>query len=262
MIRLLTLLCLAVVLLAGCSWNSAKETVVDSWHATKDFVDPAPEIDTNEYQFENPNQEKLAKLLTPVDGPLLSLSNYVMDKDTLPDQEWIDLLFVRFPWVHRVFVTDKIGNVLTQKPEVPIKRFSQPLVFSAVWRETFLKPVADYPELGPELYLGTPYFKDINFVGLIVAGFDPRTLLNMSPHPEQLLVIHPGGQVWSVQPCEDAAALLAVNWEELVSDEVYGQVEANGKYYTWLARFIGQDYFIYATESVDPKADNFSIWPF
>lgn len=253
----------AVLATSGCkAWYDTKKYMKGSFEEAKGWVDVKPEIETDAYEFENPNQEKLAKLFTPVDGPLASMTRFLEDKDTMPDQEWQDLMFVRFPWVNRLIVTDKDGKIIEQRPEVPFKRFSEPLVFEAEWRRTFIKTVADYPDLGPELYIGTPYFEDVSFKGLIIAGFDPRSLIRLSPEPSELLVIHPGGDVWSVNAGEvDRKGLLEVPWDEVLEDDVQGQVKVGDKYYTWLARYLGQDCYIYATESVDPGADG-EIWWF
>lgn len=259
-LSLIMVLALAVAV-AGChTWTRTKRYIDGQWQPIKEYVDPAPTIDTEAYKLENPNFEKLARLITPVDAPLLQLNRFISDKDTYPDQEWFQLLDTRFPWLDRAFVTDGNGTILEQVPEVPLKKFSQPLVFQGHWRKTFLETVADYPELGPELYIGTPYFKDADFKGLIVAGFDPRTVINFSPEPSELIIIHPGGGVWSAGCPVDEQALLAVPWETILEDAVTGQVHVGDKYYTWLARFIGDDEYVYATESVDPSVDTDSEW--
>ena len=158
------LLLLLALLSSGCSaWRSTTKYAKESWESTKDYIDPPPEIDTDSYQFESPNQEKLAKLFTPVDGPLTSLSRFIDDQDTLPDFDWLDLLLSRFPWVHRVIVTDEEGTIIVMQPEIPVKKIDKPLVFEGVWRDIGLLTVVDYSDLGPELYIGRPYFEDVAF---------------------------------------------------------------------------------------------------
>ena len=248
-------------LLAACS------TMENTWEGTKaayqasvDVINPDPEIDLDNYHFDNPNAEKLARLFTPVDEPLTMLMRYMEDQDVFPDEDWMRILLRKFPWVDGVLVADTEGTILVRIPPIPVKRFSQPLRFEAVWRETFIKPVVDYPELGPELYLGTPIFKDVEFTGLIVSGFDPRVILSFSPNPAELVLIHPGGGVWSGDPDVDEEGLLGVDWVELMRHDDQGQVQVNGEYYTWLGRYIGQDRFVYATKSVDPENPPGSSW--
>lgn len=262
--RYFSILLLASLLMtAGCGvWTSTKEVASDSWETTRDFIDPLPEINTDSYQFESPNQEKLARLFTPVDGPLTSLARFVQDRDTLPDVDWLDLLLARFPWANRVLVTDEEGTIIFMQPELPVKKISKPLKFEGVWREIQLLTVVDYSDLGAELYIGRPYFQDTGFRGLIGVGFDPRALLAISPDPKELVLIHPGGGVWSRGANVNKEKLLAVPWEELLKNHVQGQVQVDDKYYTWLVRYIGKNPYIYATESVDPNADADSWWSF
>ncbi|WP_419787728.1 hypothetical protein [Pseudodesulfovibrio sp.] len=254
---------LMTLVLSGCGvWTSTKEYTQETWHSTREYIDPDPTIDTDSYQFENPNQEKLAKLFTPVDGPLTSLARYIDDMDSLPDPDWMDLLLTRFPWVHRILVTDGDGTIVAMQPEIPVKRIEKPLQFEGVWRQISLVTVVDYSDLGPELYIARPYFADADFNGLIGVGFDPRTLLSLSPSPKELIIIQPGGGVWTRGADVDKAGLLALPWKEMLAETVQGQVKVGDKYYTWLAKYIGDDRYVYATESVDPKAGQRSWWFF
>lgn len=257
------LLLLAIFFTSGCGmWRSTTQYAKESWKETKDYIDPPPQIDTDGYQFESPNQEKLARLFTPVDGPLTSLARYVENTDTLPQVDWLDLLLARFPWVHRVLVTDEEGTIIFMQPEIPVKKIEKQLVFEGVWRDIRLMTVVEYSDLGPELYIARPYFEDVAFRGLIGVGFDPRTVLSFSPEPSELIIIHPAGGVWTRGADVDKEALLAVPWDQILAEDVQGQIKVGDKYYTWLVRYIGKNQYVYATESVDPKADADSWWSF
>lgn len=255
---------LMLVALCGCAtMEDTKDYALETWNTTRNYLDPAPEIDTTETGMSDPNQIRLAELFVPVDDPLTNLARYLSTVDTRPDQEWMDLVMARYPWAHRIIVTDADGNMLAQSPSVPVKRISQPLHFEAVWRETFIKSVVDYPALGPEMYLGTPYYEGTDFKGLIIVGFDPRTLMAKSPEPKNLVLIHPGNGVWTKGAVVDKAGMLELPWEEMLMDDVFGKFELNGTQYTWLARYVGKHFYVYATESVDPMyEEESSWWPF
>lgn len=251
----------SLCLLAACgamedTWEGTSGIASSAYNSTREFVNPDPEVNLDAYQVENPNQEKLATLFSPVDEQVAALMRYVEDQDLYPSDEWLDLLFMRYPWIHGVIVANAEGDIKLRKPEIPVKRFSQPLWFEGVWRETLIKTVVDYPDLGPEMYVGTPFFKDISFMGLIVVHFDPRTLLDFCPNPEELLIIQPDGDVWTKRVDVDKEALMNIPWSEKLEDQVQGTVSAGGRNYTWLARFIGRDLFVYATESVDSEYDD------
>lgn len=244
---------LASLLTVGGCASGPVENLSDTWDATRDFINPPPSIDTDGYQMSNPNQVKLAKLFSPVDGPLTSLITFVQNTDMLPDVDWLELLTARFPWVNTVLVTDADGVIVLMQPETPLKQLSAPLLFEVKNRREIMTRV-DYTDLGPEMYIGRPYYKDLDFRGIIGVGFDPRSLLTLSPDPRELVIIQPGEGVFS-RGAADSEALLAVGWQEILAENVHGQVKAGEKYYTWIVRYIGKDPYIYATESVDPGAD-------
>lgn len=239
----------------GCgSKNGTLDEIKETWKATVDLVNPPPVIDTDQYQSENPNLVQLAELFAPVDGPLTSLVTFVENTDTLPDIDWLELLLTRFPWVNTVMVTDSEGEVVFMQPETPIKQMVEPLRFPAQQGSRKILTRVDYTDLGPEMYIGQPYFKDVAFRGIIGVGFDPRTLLTLSPDPTKLFIIQPEKGVFARGPV-DREALLAVDWNEILTDEVQGELKAGDKHYTWIVRYIGKDPYVYATESVEPNAD-------
>ena len=250
---------LALLAIAGCSafaptLDDSYSTVRTTVRETRDYINPAPRIDVHRYKWNNPNQEKLALLFSPVDAKVMALTRYVTSIDYRPNAEWMDALLARFPWVDGIIVANADGVIQERKPPVPLKRFSQPLVFESIWRETLVKTVVDYTALGPELYFGMPDFEGAEFMGLHVVHFDPRVLFTFCPQPQELLIIDPRDKkVWTAgeAPPANAEALLQHPWLEIMKEKIHGTVMAGDKQYTWLARFIGRDLFVYATESAN-----------
>lgn len=253
-----------LVLLSGCgainpSWESGVSTVRSTMKDTKEFINPAPDIDVNRYKWENPNQEKLALLFSPVDARIMALTRYVTSIDYRPDEEWMNALLTRFPWVDGIIVADENGEILMRKPPVPLKRFSEPLVFESIWRETLVKTVVDYTPLGPELYFGMPNFDSGEFKGLHVVSFDPRVLFSFCPEPDQLVIVDPRAQkLWAAgdTPPPGAAELINVPWLEIMKKKIHGTIMVGDRQYTWLARFIGRDLFVFATESANASFED------
>lgn len=250
---------LLAALLAGCgafapSMDETRSYARQKALETRDMINPAPTIDTNRYKWENPNQEKLALLFSPVDAKVMSLMRFATSQDFRPSPEWMDALLTRFPWVDGVIVADATGDILIRKPPVPLKRFSEPLVFESIWRDTLVKTVVDYTPLGPELYFGTPNFQGSEFVGLHVVHFDPRVLFTFCPNPEELIIVDPRAKkLWTAgsMPIPGAESLLEQPWEEIMKKQVHGQLAVEGNHFTWLARYIGPDKFVYATQSAN-----------
>lgn len=257
---------LALILpLSGCgalgpTWDDSVSTVRTTARSTRDYINPTPVVDVNRYKWNNPNQEKLALLFSPVDAKVMALTRFVTSIDSRPTDDWMNLLLTKFPWVDGIIVADANGDILKRLPPVPMKRFSKPLEFISIWRETLVKTVVDYTTLGPELYFGMPNYATTEFVGLHVVYFDPRVLFSFCTQPEQLIIIDPRAQMlWvndEANPPAGAEELRTQPWTELIKENIQGTVTAGGKKYTWLARYIGRDLFVYATEAADPSKED------
>jgi hypothetical protein len=256
--------CLLFASLGGCAalaptWEDTASTMRSTARETRDYINPAPHVDVNRYKWDNPNQEKLALLFSPVDAKVMALTRYVTSIDFRPTEQWVDALLLRFPWVDGVIVADENGQILNRKPPVPLKRFSEPLVFESIWRETLVKTVVDYTAFGPELYFGMPNFEGSDFKGLHVVSFDPRVLFSFCPNPEELIIVDPRAQKFWVAgetAPTGAAELTSLPWLEMMKKQIQGTVKVGDKQFTWLARFIGRDLFIYATESANPAFED------
>jgi len=256
----------AVLALAGCgafggpSWDESTDAMRHTMHSTRDYINPSPTIDVNRYKWDNPNQEKLSLLFSPVDAKVMALQRYVTSIDSRPNDAWIDALLVRFPWIDGLLVADSKGDILVRRPPVPLKRFSSPLIFESIWRETLVKTVVDYTPLGPELYFGMPNYEGPEFKGLHVVYFDPRVLFTFCPQPEELLIIDPRAKkLWvygDATPTADAQGLTELPWADMMKQKIHGVVESGQTQFTWLARFIGPDLFVYATKSANATIED------
>jgi len=248
--------------LGGPGWDDGTSAVKAKIRDTRDLINPSPKIDTTRYSWDNPNQEKLSLLFSPVDAKVSALMRYVSSQDFRPNAAWIDYLLMRFPWIDGILIADATGDILERRPPVPLKRFSAPLVFESIWRETLVKTVVDYTELGPEVYFGAPNYEGTEFVGLHVVYFDPRVLFTFCPHPEQLLIVDPRAQkLWmaGTEAPPGAQELTTFPWEKMLLERSQGTVMSGGRQYTWLARYIGLDRFIYATESANATFEDKGI---
>ena len=104
-------------------------------------------------------------------------------------------------------------------------------------------------ELGPVIYVAMPFYENNNYAGLLVGYFDPRSLLEFCPNPEDLIIISPEGVLWPGGKPGLADALMSYAWSEELRDEVQGEREADGTLYAWQARWIGQLEIVYVTDS-------------
>ncbi len=241
---------------SGCEYGSKV------WQDAQDYVDPNPVINLDSAGIQNPNDNKLALLFTPVDGKVLSLINVLSTVDSHPDENWFKLLFMRYPWISGVFTVDEEASVLVKLPETGIKPFKPgPLVeYEGDWSEINLKSFINYSEFGPEMYLCTPFFKDADFKGLVVVHFDPRILLNFCPDPQKLIIMQPdGGGIWTGSDKLDKESLLKIDWDELLDAAVRGVVKVGEIRYVWLSRYIGDTQIVYLTKAIADEDEDDGI---
>lgn len=238
---------LAMVLgltLVGC------ETMRESWEDTQEFykkyvnVDPEVTLDPGDV---DPGRYKLAKLFAPLDLRIEEASRELGGLDYFPDDKWIDAYFAEFSWVSGVIVTGLDGQVLLQQPETAMKPISaEPFLEDPeALKDRRLRAEFQDTELGPEVYLASSFFKDSELQGVVAIHFDIRNLTDFSPNPEELVVFTPELLLWAGDAV-DAAPLLDNPWSEILANDVAGEIEAGGKEFVWVSRFIGDKKVLYA----------------
>ena len=196
-----SLLMIAALLVMGTALSGC-EAVRDSWKDTKElyveYVVPTAHVNLNDDEIDA-TELKLASLLIPLDVRLDALVRYLDGRDSLPDREWLEELFQRFPWLSGALAVDVKGYELVREPEISLKPIDpQPFVdLGEAWNDRAMRAVADDTPLGPEIYLAAPFFVDTVWQGVIVVHFDMRALVNFTPQPEELIVLTPTEILWS-----------------------------------------------------------------
>ena len=237
---------------SGCEYGSKV------WHDAQEAVNPNPTIDLSTGGIEDADDNKLAILFTPVDEKILSLTSFLSNIDSHPNEDWFRLLFMRFPWISGVFTVDDEASILVRLPEQSIKPFKPgPLVeYEGDWSEIKMKSFINYSEFGPEMYLCIPFFKDADFKGLVVVHFDPRILLNFCPDPKKLVIMQPdGGGVWTGVENFNKEAFLKIDWDALLDEDVSGVTRVGESRFVWLSRYISDTQIVYVTKAVSDEGD-------
>ncbi|EMG38754.1 hypothetical protein PCS_00385 [Desulfocurvibacter africanus PCS] len=238
-----SLICLTLAL-SGCGW----------WYSLTEGASSLvnPKL---EYQGYAPSGDKwrLANLFAPVDQRIQALTRELSTIESFPAPEWYERLLARNPWLTSIAAVDAQGQVLGRLPEAAIFPLDagQFLEFKADWERAQFKSFFFQTDLGPEVCLVQPMFLRNKWVGLIIAQFDPRTLRQFSPVPDDLTLLHAGTLLWPPTPANEAEILVGVDWEATLRDRVSGTLEKEGRSYTWLARYIGDTYLIYAVRNRD-----------
>jgi len=269
LIRIAAALCalIAAVALSGCeSLNTTWDTTWASGKSYyKEYVNPDPEVDLKALDYTS-TEEKLGKLFTPVNKPVADLCRYLNKEDNFPGERWVAGLEKGFPWISGLTIVTLKGEIIVSTPAVPLKPLNlQPLLdHGDALRDRKLRVFVDPTPLGPEVYIGTAMFKGNDLVGLIVVHFDPRSVIDFCPAPQDLVVLTPETVLWSGSNAALGEALVKRPWAEMLTEDVSGTVDENGTEYAWMTSYMGDRQLVYLTEVAPDREDDDSsfLWFF
>jgi hypothetical protein len=208
----------------------------------------APKVSLEPVNLDDADLQRLSQVFPPVDEPMLTLQRFLALQSDPPTREWTERLFGKFPWISGMAVLDLEGRVLTRKPEESLKKlnFAPLLNVGDEWYKNDLRGHVESTSLGPEMYLGTGLYQDHLLKGVLVVHYDPRVLVRRSPNPDQLVVLTPETMIWPGKAPETSKALLTAPWEDILADDVQGKWTTPEAEFTWVARYIGGEWLIYA----------------
>lgn len=230
--------------LAGCGgWSTLSDKAAGLIEPELEYRDYSPKGD----------RWRLAHLFAPVDQRLQVLARDMTTVESFPDPSWYSRVLERHPWITSVAAVDSKGRLLGRAPETAIMPLDTEMFldFKDDWERAVFKAFFFQTELGPQGYLVQPTFLRNEWVGLIVAQFDPRSLRAYSPEPDNLAVLHPDLPLWPATEANGANALTEIDWRAVLRDDVGGRLELDDDGYTWLARHIGDSFIIYAVRNRD-----------
>lgn len=249
----LAALCCLAVLTTGCS------TMKTTWRSTKklyrEYVNTDPTIDLTNQGIEDKGLQHLAALMMPVDERLMQMTRALGCQDTPPESDWPQQLLNAYSWLSGLAVLDTSGNVRGQVPAVAMHplNFAPLLEQAERYKLRQLGAAVQKDEFGTVVMVAAPYFENNEWAGLVVAFFDPRTLLAFSPDPGELVVLSTDGTVWS-GGAQAGEGLVGLKWDEILKDTVQGEMAVGGGDWVWQSRYLGQLNVIYLTDAKAVRA--------
>lgn len=240
-------LCALLVLVTGC-----KQSVNNTWRETKGYYNAYVNTPA-ELKFDKVDvmtvEENLAVMYTPIGEELEQFVRTIDAKDVLPDIAWIDSTMKRFPWLSGIAVVNIEGKVLMQRPTVSMKPLNVAPLLEEDKNYGFrkLRGYVDETPLGNEAYVAMPFFVDNEMRGLVVAHFDARNLVELSPNPENLVVIANEKVLWSGKYQFEKTPFAQIDWKQMLGEDSYGVFEESGTSYTWLVQYIGNIPLVFGT---------------
>jgi hypothetical protein len=245
-------LLIAISLLSGCS--TFRDTWKDTRSLYKNYVNTDTKVDISCPPSADAAQLKLAKLFMPVDENLEKLLRLFSAQDIMPPADWCRDLMGIYPWLAGVAVISDSGQILSKYPEADLipTNFDPLLEQKARYQVRKMAGQVDVTELGALVYIATPLFKENEWSGILVAYFDPRSLVKLSPNPADLFIVASEGVLWEGGDPAAAKTLAAAKWADTLKGDICGTVSSNGGQYIWQARYIGNKPIIYLTNAKTP----------
>ena len=242
-----------MALVSGCSaWNTTREVTSDVYTT---YVNVDPTINLNASAPGDSSTRLLAQAFTPVDAPLHRLLRRMQSQETFPDQGWMARQLESFPWLNGIVVLDRDGEVLERQPEHSVKEMETGFVRQdqGDWAERQNRLAVQQTPLGPECVLTQPFYAHNVWQGVIVAHFDPRSLVDRSPHAERLVVFTPDVVLWAGSEVAGDAVLKAP-WQTLLTKNQSGRLTPRDQKLHWTVRYIGPDPLLYAVSAAPQQA--------
>ena len=243
------MLATAAFLVTGCS---SYQPTKNAWKSTKGFwntyVSPPASVDYDEKGELSPQALALTHSMMGIDVELSRLERVMLNADKPPTRDWITAFFSNFPWVSGFAGVKYDGTILGQEPANPMKQLDFiPLLYEDKKQSTrALRADVQPSPLGPEILLAAPLYDGVDFLGVVVAYFDMRALMQYSSSSQNVVILSPNALLWPGKYDFAATPLAGVNWDEVVTKSSSGTcTNVNGTFY-YMVRYLGNLPLIFA----------------
>ena len=253
MVANLSLRCLQtaalLLLMTGCS---AYQPTKNVWKGTKNlwytYVSPPASVNYEEKGDLSPRALALANSMIGIDVELGKFERTMLNADKPPTREWLNKFFASFPWISGFTGVKYDGTILGQEPATSQKELDYiPLLYEdAKQNSRALRGDVQNTPLGPEVMLAAPLYDGNDFLGVVVAHFDMRAVMQYSEMPQDIVVLSPQALLWPGKYDFASTPLAGVNWSEVVTKSSSGTcANATGVFY-YMVRYLGNLPLVFA----------------
>lgn len=243
---------LALSVACGCTaWQPTKEV----WKTTKGlwytYVSPPASVDYDDKGSVQSEGLALSSAIMGIDVELDKLERAMQNADKPPTQEWLTSLFASFPWLNGFAGVKYDGTILGQEPPDSLKKLDFiPLLYEDKKQGSrALRADAQPGPLGPEIILATPLYDGIDFLGIVAAYFDMRSLMRFSNNANAIVVLTPGALLWPGKYDFAATPLAGVDWNKVVLESTSGTCSNSTGAFYYMVRYLGNLPMIFAIPS-------------
>jgi hypothetical protein len=234
---------------AGCSSYQPTKNI---WKSTKSFwnsyVSPPASVDYGDKPNLGPLATALSSSMLGVDMELTKFERIMQNADKPPTRAWISSLLTTFPWLEGFAGVKYDGTILGTEPAVPLKKLDYNYLLYEDKRQNSraLRGDVQQTPAGPEVIVATPIYDSTDFLGLVAANFDMRTLMTYSSGAENIVVLTPFALLWPGKYDYASTPLSQVDWGETVIQSSQGTcTNATGTFY-YIVRYLANLPLIFA----------------
>lgn len=246
------ILALIFSLVWGCSSFQPTKNV---WKTTKGlwntYVSPPAYVDYEDKGDLSSESHALASATMGIDVELTRLERVMQNADRPPTQDWLNKLFADFPWLNGFAGVKYDGTILGQEPPDSMKELDFiPLLYEDKKQNSrALRADVQPSPLGPEVMLAAPLYDGMDFLGIVVAYFDMRSLMRFSRNPEDIVVLSPAALLWAGKYDFSATPLAGVDWAKVVRESTAGVCSNSTGSFSYLVRYLGNLPLVFAIPS-------------
>lgn len=246
------LIALSACLLIGCN---AYQPTKNVWKGTKGlwytYVSPPASVDYEDKGDLSSEAIELSRALMGIDLEMGKLERVMQNADRPPTQEWLTNLFASFPWLNGFAGVKYDGTILGQEPPDSIKQLDFiPLLYEDKKQNSrALRADVQPSPLGPEIMLAAPLYDGMDFLGIVVAYFEMRSLMRFSNNADDIVALSPGALLWAGKYEFAATPLAGVDWEKVVRESSAGTCSNSTGSFFYMVRYIGNLPIVFAIPS-------------
>lgn len=241
-----------ISMLALCMSCSTYQPVKNAWKTTKGmwntYVSTPGSVDYEDRGNLSPQSLALATSVKGIDEQLQKLERAMQNADKPPTQTWLDNLFATFPWLNGFAGIKYDGTILGQQPADSLKELDfNPLLYEDKKQSSrALRADIQPSPLGPEIMLATPLYDGVDFLGIVVAYFDMRSLAHFSQDPSNMVILSPTALLWPGKFDYAATPLAGVDWAKVVLESTAGTCSNDHGTFFYMVRYLGNLPLIFA----------------
>lgn len=242
-------LILLLLALSGCN---AYQPAKNVWKSTKGlwntYVSPPANVDYEDHGNLPPEAIALSSALMGIDMELAKLERVMQNADRPPTQEWLNELFAKFPWLNGFAGVKYDGTILGQEPPDSMKQLDFiPLLYEDKKQNSrALRADIQPTPLGPEVMLAAPLYDGMDFLGIVVAYFDMRSLMRFSDKANEIVALAPGALLWPGKYEYAATPLAGVDWAKVVRESAAGKCSNSTGSFFYMVRYLGNLPLVFA----------------